>query len=67
MGMEFNKENVSLAVSAGLELLGEGSEIDIPARLNDGVFVLKQLLLAVGKGEIALGTAVSTDSPAPED
>lgn len=63
--MEFNKETVGLAVKTGLELLGDESEITIPAKLNDGVFFLKQLLVAIAKGELSLGNAVEPDTPTP--
>jgi len=49
-----NKQQIEVAVGAGLELLGEKSEVSIPAKLNDGVFLLKQLLIAIAQGQIGL-------------
>ena len=60
-----NKEQVQLAVSAGLELLGPNSDVSIPAKLNDGVFILKQLLAAIAQGHIGLSSTTQPEIPAP--
>lgn len=60
-----NKQEVELAVGAGLELLGKDSEVPIPARLNDGVFLLKQLLLLVASGQLGLMPTVQKKPPPP--
>lgn len=52
--MNMNKQQVEVAIGAGLELLGEKSDVPIPARLNDGVFLLKQLLMSIGNGSLGL-------------
>ena len=64
-----NQQQVELAVGAGLELLSDSSEVSIPAKLNDGVFLLKQLLLAIGQGQIGLTPVVQQDPPevTPDD
>lgn len=54
--MNLTKEQVSIGVRAGLELLGDSSNISIPARLNDGIFVLKQILFSVAQGRIVLSS-----------
>ncbi len=56
-----NKQQVELAVGAGLELLGEKSEVIIPVRLNDGAFFLKQLLMLIASGQMGLQPTVQTD------
>ena len=63
--MNLTKEQVGLAVHSGLELLGPNSSIQIPARLNDGVYTLKILLHGIAAGRIALSTAVHEDPPKP--
>ncbi len=55
-----NKQQVETAVGAGLELLGDESEITIPTKLNDGIFFLKQLLMLIGSGQMALQPTVQT-------
>lgn len=63
-----NKEQVEIALGAGLELLGEKSEIVIPVKLNDGVFMLKQLLLAIANGQLGLTPVTQPEPPtAPEE
>lgn len=49
-----NKQQVELAVGTGLQVLGDSSDIAIPAKHNDGVFFLKQLLNAIATGQLAL-------------
>lgn len=58
-----NKEQVAIAVQAGLELLGPESNTPIPARLNDGVFMLKQLLVGIAQGQIALAPGQAATEP----
>jgi hypothetical protein len=51
-----------------LELLGHDSNIQIPARMNDGVYLLKQLLAGIATGKIGLSPVirkVDEDSPPP--
>ena len=65
--MMMNKEQVELSVKAGLELLGPESDISIPAKLNDGIFLLKQLLALIAQGQMGLQPVVqqppSGDAP----
>ena len=61
--MELNREQVALAVQSGLELLGPESEVVVPVKLNDGVFLLKQLLGGIAAGKIGLGPAVEQAGP----
>ncbi len=60
-----NKQQVELAVGAGLELLGDKSETAIPAKLNDGIFFLKQLLMLIAQGQLGLTPTVQEPSPTP--
>lgn len=62
--MNLNREQVGMAIQAGLELLGPESDVAIPAKLNDGVFLLKQLLGGIAQGKIALSPAVEQEPPA---
>ena len=55
-----NKQQIELAVGTGLELLGDKSELVIPIKHNDGVFLLKQLLIAIGNGTLGLTPTVQT-------
>jgi len=52
--MNMNKQQIEIAIGTGLELFGDKSELAIPVRMNDGVFLLKQLLLAIGNGSLGL-------------
>lgn len=61
--MNMNKEQIGMAIKAGLELLGPDSEVAIPAKLNDGVFFLKGLLGGIAQGKISLGDAVQELAP----
>lgn len=56
-----NRQEVETAVSTGLELLSNKSEVVIPIRLNDGVFYLKRLLRLIAAGEMALLPAVQSE------
>ena len=59
-----NKEQISLAVNAGLELLGPDSQVQVPARLNDGVFFLRQFLGSLAQGRLAITPVMqSEDKP----
>ena len=61
-----NKQQIELAVGTGLELFGDKSELPIPARMNDGVFLLKQLLLMIGNGQISLQSTAPEVEPVLE-
>lgn len=61
--MNMNKPQVELALKAGLELLGEESDISVPVKLNDGVFLLKQLLMAIAGGQLGLTPVVAQAPP----
>ena len=60
-----NKQQVEIAVNAGLELLGDKSEVVVPVRLNDGVFFLRQLLVLIAQGHMGLQPTVQTEPPIP--
>jgi len=62
-----NKAQVEIAISTGLEILGEKSEITIPVKHNDGVFLLKQLMMAIAQGQLGLTPTTVQAPPAPED
>lgn len=61
-----NKEQVTMAIQAGMVLLGPDSDVQIPAKLNDGVFLLKQLLGGIGSGQIALSNVEQQPQPPSE-
>lgn len=63
--MNMNREQITLAVEAGLELLSPESDIKIPAKLNDGIFFLKGLLAGVAQGKISLSAAIQQEPPKP--
>lgn len=58
-----NKEQIAAAIQAGLELLGPESNTPVPARLNDGIFILKQLLVGIAQGQIALAPGQNSEQP----
>jgi hypothetical protein len=66
MNMNMNKQQIEIAIGTGLELLGDKSDLPIPARLTDGTFLLKQLLLAIGNGSLGL-TPTQPTPPAPPE
>lgn len=58
-----NKAQVEIAIKTGLELLGDESEISVPMKMNDGVFLLKQLLIAIANGQLGLTPVVQPEPP----
>jgi hypothetical protein len=62
--MNLNKQQVELALSAGLELLGDKSEVVVPVKLNDGIFLLKQLMMAIANGQLGLTPVTPPVPPA---
>lgn len=58
-----NKAQVELAIKTGLALLGDESEISVPVKLNDGVFLLKQLLISIAQGQLGLTPVVQPEPP----
>lgn len=60
-----NKQQIEIAVGAGLELLGEKSELSIPVKLNDGVFLLKQFLLGIANGQLGIAPAMQKEDDVP--
>lgn len=54
MKTTMNREQIAQAIGAGLELLGPQSNISVPARLVDGVHLLKLLLGGIAQGEVAI-------------
>ena len=63
--MNLGKDEIELAINAGLELLGPESEVVVPVKLNDGVFLLKQLLMSIAAGRIGLTPTTQTDPAVP--
>ena len=63
--MQMTKETITLAVNTGIELLGPNSDIAIPSKHVDGVFLLKQMLAGIAKGEIGLGGTMGDEPKAP--
>lgn len=51
------RDQVVLAINAGLELLSPDSEINIPAKHLEGAFLLKLLLAGMSRGEVAVAPA----------
>ena len=64
--MQMTKETITLAVNTGIELLGPNSDIAIPSKHVDGVFLLKQMLAGIAKGEIGLGGTTGQEDASPE-
>lgn len=62
-----NKQQVELALGAGLELLGDKSETTIPVKLNDGIFFLKQLLHLIASGQLGLLPTMQDQESSPDD
>ncbi len=62
-----NKQQVETAVGAGLELLGDKSDVVIPTALNDGIFFLKQLLMLIASGQLGLRPTVQKPPPGLPD
>jgi hypothetical protein len=64
--MNLTNEVLEKAVRSGLELLGPESDISIPAKLNDGIFMLRQVLGKLAQGEIMLVPAALNKPRNPE-
>ena len=66
-----NREQIAIAIKAGLELLSEKSDIEVPVRMAHGVHLLNLLLNGIARGEVAISPVlqqpeVEVVSPDPE-
>lgn len=61
--MNMNREQVAIAVTTGLTLLGPESKLELPASQLDGIFMLKALLNGIASGQIALQPGVQKNVP----
>ncbi len=52
--MNMTKEQVQVAIAAGLALTNPESEAPIPMKHASGAVILHQLLLAIGSGQVRL-------------
>jgi len=61
-----NKQQVELAVNAGLELLGPESDVAVPVKLNEGIFFLRAMLTGIATGNIGLAPTTQPVDPGAE-
>lgn len=63
--MNFTKEQVEIALQAGLSLTNPESDLlEVFRKHAAGVMILRQLLMGIGSGEIALSPATQPDPDA---
>lgn len=64
--MNFTKEQVELSLNAGLALTNPESDLlEVFRKHAPGVLMLRQLLIGIGQGEIALSPATAPDPDVP--
>ena len=63
--MNMTKEQVQVAIAAGLALTNPESEAPIPMKHASGAVILHQLLLAIGSGQVRLESATPDQPPKP--
>ncbi|KKL16930.1 hypothetical protein LCGC14_2490660 [marine sediment metagenome] len=64
--MNLTKEQVEIALAAGLSLTNPESDLlEVFRKHAAGVMILRQLLMGIGSGEIALSPATQLDPAAP--
>ena len=61
------QDQIKLAVKTGISLLGSDSNIAIPAKHIAGAHYLRQLLLKIADGQIALAPTMETLQEETED
>jgi len=61
--MNLNRDEVSKAVHAGLVLLSPDSDVEVPAKLVEGLYHLKGMLKAIGDGTYALIPTMQMKKP----
>ncbi len=63
--MNLTKQQVEVGIAAGLAITDPESGINVPMKhsVNGGVSVLRQLLLAIGSGQLALTPTMQQDAP----
>jgi len=64
--MNMTKEQVQVAVGAGLALTNPESDLLIPVKHAGGVVILHQLLLGIGSGQLVITVAAQPEAPKPE-
>lgn len=62
-----NRQQIALAIQAGMELLSDKSDIAIPARLLDGASLLKLLLRGIAQGEVSIAPVLQQEEGVVED
>ncbi|MCB7129679.1 MAG: hypothetical protein J3T61_09095 [Candidatus Brocadiales bacterium] len=64
--MNFTKEQVEVGLAAGLALTNPESDLlEVFRKHAAGVMILRQLLMGIGSGEIALSSTTQPDPDAP--
>lgn len=61
--MNYNQQNLQLAVSAGLRLLGPESGTQIPAKDIDALMVLRMFLGDLATGKLAISDVNQVTEP----
>ncbi len=66
--MNFTKEQVEVGLAAGLALTNPESDLlEVFRKHAAGVMILRQLLMGIGSGEIALSSGMQPDPDAPPE
>lgn len=64
--MNISKEQVELAIGAGLAVIGEKADTAIPAKYITGIQILRQLLILIGSGQVALSPTMKQAPAVPD-
>lgn len=62
--MNLTKEQVTAGIAAGLALTDPASDVKVPMQFCAGTLVLRELLLSLGGGRLALVPTVQAQPPA---
>ncbi len=61
--MQLTKEQVTAGIAAGLALTDPNGDVKVPMKFCAGTLVLRELLLSLGSGNLALVPTVQQNPP----
>ncbi len=61
--MQLTKEQVQAGIAAGLVMTDPNSDVSVPMKHCAGVLILRELLLSLGGGQLALVSALQQKLP----
>lgn len=63
--MNLTKEQVQAGIAAGLALTDPDGDVQVPMKFCAGTLVLRELLLSLGSGNLALVPTMQQNAPPP--